>query len=409
MANTFSRQLIKARSAAGFDSAYKFYHRNGGRRHFKFTFVHYNRIERGLSLPRPEALPYIFLGLRLLPTEAGVRELLLAYIRSYLGGGQAADYILNPVLSPAQQPADGDGPMGWMKAHSSVHLSPREFSAMAESETAYWCAEALCNDPAAWYPEELAAKLELQPKAVKTALESLKKAGLALKTAAGKYKCRYQGKFFTYPGRLEGMGGALDAVKGYWAKAAAIAAQDRAVPSAGGKAPVENADTAFATIKDYYDLGYMAAESDVEGTWEGRIFMRDPQGYLEPQLIKISFTKKTIPSELGPLFQEDRAEIYVQFPYYEALLERRVISDPKAGLSFQFQWEGLKTVNFRKMFRGNEPVLLLKSDCYAGDTYGYFMRKKPADKQAYTGAPARPALPLGTRPLPYSRRRLDRL
>ena len=53
----FSQQLIKARTAAGFNTAYKFYHRNGGRRHFKFTFVHYARIERGLSLPRPSRRP----------------------------------------------------------------------------------------------------------------------------------------------------------------------------------------------------------------------------------------------------------------------------------------------------------------------------------------------------------------
>ncbi len=37
----FSQQLIKARSAAGFDTAYKFYHRNGGRKHFSFTFVQF--------------------------------------------------------------------------------------------------------------------------------------------------------------------------------------------------------------------------------------------------------------------------------------------------------------------------------------------------------------------------------
>jgi len=217
--NDFSKQLIRARAAAGFDTAYKFYHRNGGRPHFKFTFVHYNRIEHGLSLPRPEGLQAIFLALRLMPTEAGARELLVSYLRSHLGGGTAADYILNPLFSGGGKAENSAGPMDWMKAHNSVHLSPKEFSAMAASETAYWCAEALCNDSAAWKPEELAEKLGLEPKAVKAALESLKKAGIAGKTAGGRYKCRYQGKFFTYPGRLQGMSKALDAVKSYWEKA----------------------------------------------------------------------------------------------------------------------------------------------------------------------------------------------
>ncbi len=219
MGTGFSKQLIKARSAAGFDTAYKFYHRNGGRRHFKFTFVHYSRIERGVSLPRAEGLQGILLALRFLPTEAGARELLVSYLRSALGGGPAADYILNPLFSGGGNIASSAGPMDWIKAHNSVHLSPDEFSAIAASETAYWCAEALCNDSGAWRPEELAGKLNLEAKAVKTALEKLKKAGIAVKSAGGKYKCRYQGKFFTYPGRLEGMDRSLAAVKSYWDKA----------------------------------------------------------------------------------------------------------------------------------------------------------------------------------------------
>lgn len=217
----FSKQLIKARLAAGFDTAYKFYHRNGGRRHFKFTFVHYGRIEHGVSLPRAEWLQRIFLALRLMPTEAAARELLVSYLRGLLGGGSCADYVLNPLFSGKDGGANQAGPMDWMKAHSSVHLSPDEFSAMAANEAVYWCAEALCNDSGAWKSEELAAKLGLEAAKAKSALEALKKAGIAVKTAGGKYKCRYQGKFFTYPGRLEGMSKSLDAVKSYWDKAAA--------------------------------------------------------------------------------------------------------------------------------------------------------------------------------------------
>lgn len=215
---SFHENLIKARGAAGFDTAYKFYHRNGGRRHFAFTFVHYMRIEKGESVPKPEWLERILIALRLLPTQAEARDLLLSYLRASLGGGRAADYVLNPLFS-GQAPASG-GPdaMTWMKAHSSVHLTPEEFTAMAASETAYWCAEALCNDGGTWSPAELAAKLRLPAKDAAKALESLKKCGLAAKTRAGKYKCRHQGKFFTYPGRLEGMGPQLDAVNGYLEK-----------------------------------------------------------------------------------------------------------------------------------------------------------------------------------------------
>ncbi len=216
---SFHENLIKARSAAGFDTAYKFYHRNGGRKHFAFTFVHYMRIEKGASVPKPEWLERIMLALRLLPTQAEARELLMSYLRDSLGGGRCADYILAPLFSGQSAAGAGPGAMTWMKAHSSVHLSPEEFTAMAASEAVYWCAEALCSDGGTWSPEELAGKLELEPKAVAKALESLKKAGLLLKTPAGKYKCRHQGKFFTYPGRLEGMGAQLETINGYLEKA----------------------------------------------------------------------------------------------------------------------------------------------------------------------------------------------
>lgn len=153
------------------------------------------------------------------------------------------------------------------------------------------------------------------------------------------------------------------------------------------KAGEPTVESAFGTIKDYYNssVSYAAQEADLPGVWEGRIFMRDPQGYLEPQPIQITFSKKVTPSELGPLFQDDKAETYVQFPYFEALLERKVSFDPKTGASFQFRWEGLHTVSFRKLFRGNELVLVMKSDCYTGDTYAYFMKKKTAARQAYNG------------------------
>ena len=216
---TFAANLIRARAAAGFDTAYKFYHRNGGRKHFAFTFVHYLRVEKGAAVPAPEGLERILLALRLLPTQAEARELLIGYLRASLGGGRCADYVLGPLFSNQAPPAGAPDAMTWMKANSSVHLSPEEFTAMASSEAAYWCAEALCSDGGAWTPGELAEKLQLDPKAAAKALEALKKAGLALKTAAGKYKCRHQGKFFTYPGRLEGMGAQLATINGYLEKA----------------------------------------------------------------------------------------------------------------------------------------------------------------------------------------------
>lgn len=212
----FSGNLIKARRAAGFDTAYKFYHRNGGRGHFPFTFVHYARIEKGVSLPTAAGVEHIFLALRLLPTQGAARELLLSYLKEYLGRG--ADFILTPLLSPGGQQAAAD-PLQWMKTHGSEHLTPEEFKALSADETSYWCSEALCSDARSWTPRALAAELGLNPEHTRKALEKLKKAGLAVPAGAGKFKCRHTGKFFTWPGRLAGMNASLAAIRNYWAKA----------------------------------------------------------------------------------------------------------------------------------------------------------------------------------------------
>ncbi|MDO8803631.1 MAG: hypothetical protein Q7R35_04315 [Elusimicrobiota bacterium] len=168
--------------------------------------------------------------------------------------------------------------------------------------------------------------------------------------------------------------------------------ENSAIPEPVQKAAVNDVETAYATIKDCFDnLSYSMTEPEVAGTWEGRLFRRNSQGYLEVKPMEVTFTKKKIPSELGPFFQEDKIETHVQFPYFETLLERLVTFDPKGGgYTFQFRYDGLFTVAFHRMNRGNERVLLMKSDCYGEGTYAYFMRKNPATKQAYTGG-----LPLG--------------
>ena len=164
------------------------------------------------------------------------------------------------------------------------------------------------------------------------------------------------------------------------------AAESAAIPEPGERAAGYNVEKAYGTIKYYYEsASYTPFESEAEGTWEGRLFTRDPQGALEAKLIEISFEKKTYPSELGPLFQTDRTEILVRFPYYEGLIERSVSFDPQTGMSFQFRWDGLFTVSFRKANLLGGPALMMKTNCYSDPSYGYFMKKKPAGRQAYTG------------------------
>ncbi len=218
ISGVFAANLVKARASAGFDTPYKFYHKNGGKRHFPFTFFHYTRVEKALALPGPESMRSILIALRLMPSQGEMRELIRSYLKDLLGGGSTADDMLNPLLSGVQAAAPQADDMRWMRQHVFVHMSVDEFMAVSAGEEAYWCAEALCSDNSAWRAPELAQKLNISSAKAEKALESLVKCGLVIKDRSGKYQCRHEGKFFMYPGRLEGMGQRLGAIKGFWEK-----------------------------------------------------------------------------------------------------------------------------------------------------------------------------------------------
>ncbi len=214
--------LSRFRAEAGFKSAYQFFHGNGGRRHFAFTFPYYLRLERRGSLPRPEWMASIMLALRLSPGEAAAQSLFLAYLKDLLRTQAAYELVLAPLLCRHERglrPLSADA-MRWIKAEHSVHLTPEQFAAISSSEAAYWCSELLCNDRGAWSAEELAKTLSLPLPAVKAGLARIVAAGIAKKAPGRKFKSRLAGKFYTFPGRLKGMKSQFEGVHGFWDKMA---------------------------------------------------------------------------------------------------------------------------------------------------------------------------------------------
>ncbi|MEK9144519.1 MAG: hypothetical protein AAB339_02790 [Elusimicrobiota bacterium] len=214
----FASCLARLRRGAGFPTAYRFYHGNGGRRHFPFTFVHYLRIERGLKLPKPQWLAGFLSALRLTPGEAGCREFFLAYMKGLLRTEEAFELVLAPLLSRRQDRAAtmGAQALRWMKTAHARHLSPEQFQVLASDEAAYWCSEVLFNDGGSWSAPEIARILGLPEKAAARGLEKLTAAGMAKKTSKDRFRSRWPGKLYTFPGRLEGMKRHLDAIAGFW-------------------------------------------------------------------------------------------------------------------------------------------------------------------------------------------------
>jgi len=214
----FSECLNRLRKEAGFSSAYQFYHRNGGRKNFPFTYVHYLRIEKGAALPKPQWIGIFLTALRLTPGEPGCRDIFLAYMKDLLQTEEAYNMILAPLLEQhreGKQPPGADA-LRWMKSEHAVHLQPEQFRLLACDPSVYWSSEILCNDHGSWNAAEIARILEEDPKKIQKALAKLEAAGLARETSGKRYKWRWTGKFYTFPGRLAGMEKALDAVRSYW-------------------------------------------------------------------------------------------------------------------------------------------------------------------------------------------------
>jgi len=214
---TFSERLARMRREAGFPTAYRFYHSNGGRRHFGFTYVHYLRLEKGASLPRTAWLPGLLSGLRLSPGDPGTREFFLDFLKDLTGGEDGYALIVAPLLCHhgSKTPA-GPEAFRWMKAHHSIHLTPAQFKALAADESAYWCSEILLNDDAPWTAAAAAEVLGIPEAEAKRGMTVLEHGGLVRRTGRGRWRARTPGKFYTFPGRLAGMGGALEKVRAFW-------------------------------------------------------------------------------------------------------------------------------------------------------------------------------------------------
>ncbi len=216
--SAFSEALLALRRDAGFPSAYRFYHRNGGRRHFGFTYVHYLRLEKGAKAPRAEAFGAILKALRLAPAADGARRLFRSYLLDVLGSPEAYELIVGSVSAdvPSVSPTLAEGGFDRLKREHLMHMSPEQFTAVSRDANAYWTSELLLNDDGTWTPKDVAGRLGCSASDGAAALELLTKAKLLRATSPGRYKTRQPGKFWTFPGRSKGMEPLLERVRGFW-------------------------------------------------------------------------------------------------------------------------------------------------------------------------------------------------
>jgi len=194
----FSGKLVQLRIQSGFKTAWSFYHSNGGRRFWPFTFVHYARMEKGTALPKPDVLPLLVKAFRYPLGNVQFRELVSLYLREYLGGGEGADMILEALSKTA--PAPVLDPTAWNKASVSEHITVEQFRVMTSDDITVMCHLVLLNsDTETFTPKVMSKLLDFGEEEITSSLEKLREAGLADKSAKGGYRSHVSGKWLTLP------------------------------------------------------------------------------------------------------------------------------------------------------------------------------------------------------------------
>lgn len=200
MATVFSETLIRLRKEAGFSTAYRFYHDNGGAPVLKISYRKYLLIEQGKNLPDAQRIPILLTTLRLPKNTPDAVELMTAWLRTLAGEEVYASH-LKPLLSSAPVPAGGGMVQALRRsiAEKKYHMTEEQVMATLSSFEAYKCGFVLENDDGDWTAEALARTLRIKLTEAQKALKDLAAAGLTKEVKKGVYRSRIAGKMVEYP------------------------------------------------------------------------------------------------------------------------------------------------------------------------------------------------------------------
>lgn len=191
----FNKTLVSTRLTAGYRTAYSFYHTNGGRRVFPFTYAYYLKIERGSSLPRPEWLALIMRTMRILGRSQRAR-LAMDYLRD-LSGASYEDLFAPFLSAPEESPAQMN--LKRIVGRLAEHMTPKQLRASSASPEAYGCFIILVSTGNAMSPKDLAESLGSSEEGCANALHGLARAGIAKEKAGGLYQIAHYGRHYLVP------------------------------------------------------------------------------------------------------------------------------------------------------------------------------------------------------------------
>jgi len=198
MSTSFSDTLIDQRKTAGFSTAYRFYHDNGGKPVLTFSYRKYLLFEQGEALPSPEVLRRLSLALKLIPQSPAAGKLAAAWLKT-LAGEEAYAAVFEPfVLVKASE--------GMTPLHSAMGkilkrhpVSVAEALVLLSSYDHYRAFLFLENEASPLSPASFGKILGLKERDATKILLDFAKAGLVKKSKSGAYVCELSNAVLELP------------------------------------------------------------------------------------------------------------------------------------------------------------------------------------------------------------------
>lgn len=222
MATIFSETLVRLRKEAGYATAYRFFHDNGGAQLFKVSYRNYLMMEQGRNLPVLARLQKILVGLHMPLATPAARELTQAWLRTMAGEEAYAD-LLEPLLAHGAQAGrlnPAEEALRRTLAERKYHITMEQILATVASFEAYKCFFMIETDSGLWTAESMARAAGLKKAGAELVLKNFLKTGLVKAEGKGGYRSRVAGLLVEYPDAPAIPAPVLGKIKGYQARLA---------------------------------------------------------------------------------------------------------------------------------------------------------------------------------------------
>lgn len=218
MKTIFSRSLAAYRKEAGFPTAYRFYHDNGGKPVLTFSYRKYLLFEQGEALPSPEVLRRISVALKLIPKSPPAGELAAAWLKT-MAGEEAYGFIFEPFISIKTE-TPGLSPVHKAMARfiKKRPITVAQAVLILSSCEHYRSFLLLVHDKGAWSGGALAKAAGLKEAAAAGILSAFSKAGIVKRIRNGLYKAPGEKIILEFPRAETLPHGLNDRMRGYQAE-----------------------------------------------------------------------------------------------------------------------------------------------------------------------------------------------